>query len=113
MKEFSKDKIIKTETVFHKIDYDKPITFGEILEGMETELQPDDVILQNWEDEYHGSDSAMDGHYSIEIFRDRLETDEEYQKRIADGKLENRRMRKRRYEHYLKLKTEFENEQEK
>ena len=109
MKELNKDKIIRTETVFHKIDYDKPITFGEILEGMETELQPDDVILQNYEEAYYGSDSAMDAHYSIEIFRDRLETDEEYEKRQEQLKKMREESKKKKYELYLKLKAEFEN----
>jgi len=107
MKELSKDKIIKTETVFNKIDYDKPITFGEI----DIELQPDDVIIHNWEEAYYGSDSGMDAHWSMVIHRDRLETDEEFEKRQEDLKKMSGGLKKKRYEHYLKLKAEFEGDE--
>jgi hypothetical protein len=38
------------------------------------------------------------------------ETDEQFEKRIASNKRSNEEMKKRRYESYLRLKKEFENE---
>ena len=107
MKELSKEKIVKTETVFNKIDYNKPITFGEI----DIELQPDDVIIHNWEEPFYSENESWDGHWSMEIQRDRLETDEEFEKRQEDLKKMREGLKKKRYEHYLKLKAEFEGEE--
>lgn len=98
-------KIIQT-TVFEKISYKQPIKFGEI----NVELQPDDVILQNYEEEYHGSDHGHDAHWSMTVYRDRLETDEEFEKRKKDGEELQATLKERRREQYLKLKKEFENE---
>lgn len=108
MNEHKEHKIIVTETVFSKISYKKPITFGEI----NIELQPEDEIFQHWEEPFEGSVEAWEGHWSCEVHRDRLETDEEFETRMANSKTEKERMKKRRYENYLKLKEEFENDSE-
>jgi hypothetical protein len=96
-------KIIET-VVFNKISYKEPIKFSEI----DIELQPDDIILQNHEEEYHGSDSGHDAHWSMTIYRDRLETDEEYEKRLEETKTLQKELKEKRYERYLELKEEFE-----
>jgi hypothetical protein len=49
-----------------------------------------------------------DVHTKLVIIRERKETDEEYQKRISKDEYDKEEMRKHRYEHYLKLKEEFE-----
>lgn len=46
----------------------------------------------------------------LHVIREREETDEEYQQRITDAEHTKEELRKRRYENYLKLKSEFEPE---
>ena len=105
METHKEHKKIITDTIFHKISYKKPITFGEI----DVELQPEDEITQHWEEPYEGSVEAWDGHWSMTVTRDRLETDEEFEARLEKEKVEKERRKKMRYESYLKLKAEFEN----
>jgi hypothetical protein len=100
------EKKIIHEQVFHKISYKEPIKFKEI----DIDLEPDDEILQDFEDEYHGSDHAHDAHWSMTIFRDRLETDEEFEKRMEELERMRGELKERRRQQYIKLKKEFENE---
>ncbi len=69
------------------------------------ELEDDDLIHSGWvEDEgfeYHG-------YWHNEIVRMVEETDEQFEKRIADNKRTAKLLKERRYENYLKLKAEFE-----
>jgi len=69
------------------------------------ELEDDDIIHAGWvEDEgfdYHG-------YWHNEITRMVEETDEQFEKRIADNKRTAKFLKERRYENYLKLKAEFE-----
>jgi hypothetical protein len=88
------EKKFITETIFRKQDNHNPIMFGEI----NIELQPNDVIMAGHDD----------GYYYLEVHRDRLETDEEFEKRKEREEQGNIEMIKRRYEYYLKLKKEFE-----
>lgn len=71
-------------------------------------IQDDDYIQTGYNEGWQESDSAMDGHYYIEIQRERLQTDDEYEA-SKQQKIEfKERNRKQRYENYLKLKEEFE-----
>lgn len=63
-------------------------------------LHPNDTITVSYDD---------DGEIACYAYRDRLETDEEYEKRIQLENLSNEMMKQKRYENYLKLKEEFEN----
>lgn len=63
-------------------------------------LLPEDTIAVSYDD---------DGEIACYAYRDRLETDEEYEKRIQLENLSNEMMKQKRYENYLKLKEEFEN----
>ena len=71
------------------------------------ELEDDDIINAGWVDdegfEYHG-------YWHTEITRMVEETDEQFEKRIADNERTVKFLKERRYENYLKLKAEFENE---
>ncbi len=100
------EKKFITETIFRKQNNNHPIRFGEI----KIELEPDDVIFAGHDEGYYSENNSWDAHYYLEVHRNRLETDEEFEKRKVrdeEGKVE---MRKRRYENYLKLKKEFEND---
>lgn len=63
-------------------------------------LLPEDTITVSYDD---------DGELTCYAYRDRLETDKEYEKRIQLENFINEDLKKRRYENYLKLKEEFEN----
>lgn len=93
-----------TKTIFHKIDYNKPIPFGAI----NVELESDDVIFANFEEAEYRSDGGMDAHYYLTVTRDILETDEEYKKRVKRETKDKQRFKNNRLESYLKLKKEFE-----
>jgi hypothetical protein len=101
------ERKIKDDIVFRKQNDHEPIKFGEI----NIELQPNDVILAGHDEGFYSEDNSWDAHYFLEVHRDRLETDEEYEKRINHEKFMREDMKKRRYETYLRLKKEFENGQ--
>jgi hypothetical protein len=67
------------------------------------QLEDDDVIRSSWEEDEDG-----DGYYVGEITRMVEETDEQYQKRLSINEQDKERMKKSRYESYLRLKKEFE-----
>ena len=97
-------KVTVTETIFSKISYKDPITFGEI----DVELQPGDVILHNHEEAEYASDHGHDPHWSMTIYRDRLETDDEFEGRMDSMERQREIYKKERYKRYLKLKEEFD-----
>ena len=63
-------------------------------------LEDDDTIRSYWDDEDMG--------FYGEIIRMVEETDEQYQKRLSNIEQDKERMKKSRYESYLRLKKEFE-----
>ena len=67
------------------------------------QLEDDDVIRSSWEEDEEGG-----GYYVGEITRMVEETDEQFKKRLSDIEQDKERMKKFRYESYLKLKKEFE-----
>lgn len=71
------------------------------------DIREDDIIEIKREDSYYSENDSWDAYTNLEIIREREETDEEYQKRMQIIKDESERLRKRRYETYLKLLEEF------
>lgn len=67
-------------------------------------LEDDDIIRSGWENDEDG------GYFHGEITRMVEETDEQFQKRQSDIERDKKWAKERRYENYLKLKTEFEDE---
>jgi hypothetical protein len=63
-------------------------------------LEDDDTIRSYWDDEDMG--------FYGEITRMVEETDEQFKKRLSNIEQDKERMKKYRYESYLKLKKEFE-----
>jgi hypothetical protein len=104
MEETKSPKKIKKENQIFRGHNGKQMTWKDI---KHLELEDDDVIHSGWvEDDgfdYHG-------YWECTITRMVEETDEQFEKRIASNKRSNEEMKKRRYESYLKLKKEFENE---
>jgi hypothetical protein len=72
------------------------------------DIQDNDIIEIHREDSFFSENESYGAYTELVIFREREETDEEYNKRIERGKRHNEEMRNRRYENYLKLKSEFE-----
>jgi hypothetical protein len=90
-----------------------PITWGEIKKELNKEnitLDDDDVIYHELDEGFYSENNSIDPHYSLRIIRKRLETDEEYEKRITKLKKLNQKHKNERFETYLELKKEFENE---
>lgn len=69
-------------------------------------LEDDDIIRSGWEDDEGG------GSYYGEITRMVEETDEQFHKRQSDIERDNKWLKERKHENYLRLKKEFENEQQ-
>jgi len=72
------------------------------------DLQENDIIDIRREDGYFSENESYDAYTELVVIREREETDKEYQKRIKQETKLNEELKKRRYEHYLKLKSEFE-----
>ena len=99
-----KKKIKKV--VFNKIDYKHPIPYR-----MYRHLIEDcDIVHAGYEDAHYTENNGNEGHFYLTITRMVLETDEEYEKRKKDLKKQKKEYTERRYQNYLKLKEEFENE---
>ena len=72
------------------------------------DIQENDIIDIRREESFYSKNNSYDAYTELVVIREREETDEEYQKRISDNKYHKEELRKRRYENYLKLKSEFE-----
>ena len=98
-------------TLCNEVKYDKPFTWGDIqkiIKDNNITLEDDDIINSCYEEEFYSENNSMDSHYSLMIVRKRLETDEEYNKRIENEVSMKEWAKERRYQTYLKLKKEFE-----
>jgi hypothetical protein len=99
----SPNKIKKEKQIFVGHN-DKPMCWKDI---KHLELEDDDLIHSAWVDDdnfdYHG-------YWHCTITRMVEETDEEFEKRMVTIERDKKWARERRYENYLKLKKEFENE---
>lgn len=95
---------IKRETQIYYHQKNSQLKWGDI---KHLQLEDDDVIRSGWEDDDnydHG------GYWHAEITRMVEETDAQFQNRIADNERQARWARDSRRASYLKLKAEFENE---
>jgi len=94
-------KILKEKQIFRGYN-NAPMKWSDI---KNLELEDDDIIHSGWVDDdnfdYHG-------YWNNQITRMVEETDEQFEKRIASNKRSEEEMKKRRYESYLRLKKEFE-----
>lgn len=110
--ENTKRKYISKDIVY-KAKY-TPFTWGDIkhvLKHAGVTLEDSDEIRVSYEpDEYDGSELSVPAYYVFIVTRKHLETDEEFNKRIKEEEEQRNRARKNRYELYLKLKQEFEND---
>lgn len=92
---------------------DNRFTWGEVKKILEEEnitLQDTDILSVGFTEGWDEGDSARDNMYDLKVCRVREETDEEFEKRIKSREMMKERNKKLRYDSYLKLKEEFENE---
>jgi len=72
------------------------------------DLQENDIIDIRREDGFYSENESYDAYTELVVIREREETEREYKKRIQQETKLNEELKKRRYENYLKLKSEFE-----
>ena len=99
----SKEKTLIKEEIFWKSQDDQPI-WKDI---KHIEFQDKDEIAINYSDDSYDHNDHC---WVISVTRWVEETDEKFEKRLKMLEEEKERRRKMRYESYLKLKAEFENE---
>jgi len=87
-----------------------PITWKQL---KDFKFEDDDKINVGYREGHYSENNSWDPYYSAEILRTRLETDEEMEKRIKNSERDAKWAREKRYENYLRLKKEFENEEQK
>lgn len=98
-------KMIKEEIFSKHFNGDlKEIRFSDFPK----DIQENDIIDIRREESYFSENNSYDAYTELVVIREREETDQEYQKRISDNEYHKEELRKRRYENYLKLKSEFE-----
>ena len=71
-------------------------------------LQDDDIIEVGYTEGWDEGDSARVDMYDLAIIKCRVETDEEYDKRMKRRIEMEEASEKRKYENYLKLKKHYE-----
>lgn len=92
---------------------DNRFRWGEItklLNEQKITLQDSDILEVGFTEGWDEGDSARDNTYDLKVIRVREETEEEYKKRLLKNEESKKLAEKRRYESYLKLKKEFEND---
>lgn len=72
------------------------------------DIQENDIIDIRREESFYSENYSYVEYTELVVIRVREETDEEYQNRISEDENYKEELRKRRYENYLKLKSEFE-----
>lgn len=98
-------KMIKEEIFSKHFNGDlKEIRFSDFPK----DIQENDIIDIRREESYFSENNSYDAYTELVVIREREETDQEYQKRISDNEYHKEELKKRRYENYLKLKSEFE-----
>lgn len=103
-------KKIKVEVYSKQFDEGYEVKYSDIPKGI---VKDDDVIVILHEDAFWSENNSWDAFVQLEIWREREETDEEYNKRLDVEKRDKEDSLKRRYTSYLKLKEEFELEERK
>jgi hypothetical protein len=97
-------KLIEKEILF--LQSDERIPFKKYKDV----VQDDDIVVSGYDEGHVSENNSWDPFHFVSIYRMVLETDEEYEKRIKKHEEYLKDYKKRRYESYLKLKEEFENE---
>jgi hypothetical protein len=100
----SKKNIMKE--IFNKTK-NNPFTWADI---KNIDFHDDDIISLVYVEPYYSENESSDGMYEGCVTRMVEETDDEYALRLKREKLLSEQAKERRYQSYLKLKVEFENQ---
>jgi hypothetical protein len=92
---------IKVEEQIFWLDKNRPVKWSDI---KDLQLEDDDVIISQWTEDEDSS------YWHGEITRMVEETDEQFEKRQKGIERDSKWAKERRYESYLKLKKEFDQE---
>jgi len=98
-------KIKKETRVFRKIRSNKPFTWADI---KSIAFEDDDVLSIGYDEGFESENNSVRPYYYAEAIRLVEETDDEYQKRLAETARHSEQLKARRFETYQKLKAEFE-----
>ena len=101
-----KRKIVREEIFsksFNGDNYD--IKFSDLPK----DIQDNDIIGIVRDEGYYSENNSYDAYTELVIIREREENDDEYNKRLVQTNKILEESKKNRYESYLKLKKEFEN----
>ena len=99
-----KQKKIKKDVIL-ELQEQHPIKWKNI---KHIQFEDEDEFQIQWNEPYYSEDNSCNGYYSAVIFRNILETDLEFQKRLEKEERDLKIMKENRYKSYLKLKKEFE-----
>ena len=99
------EKKIKIDTIFSTINSNEPI---KVTQEILDHIQVGDIILQEHDEGYYSENNSWDPRWEFSIRRERLETDEEFEKRKESAAQQDIWNKERRYKSYLKLKKEFD-----
>ncbi len=96
-----------TETLIHR----KRIGEGEnqdvYIKDIPSDLLPTDIINIIRDEGFQSENNSWDAYTRLVITREREETDAEYEKRKLKNQEHKEDLKKRRYDDYVSLKTEF------
>lgn len=99
-------KLVKEEIYTKKFEYGEEIRYSDLPKI----IKEDDIIEINHEEIFYSENEMHEGFTELIIIRERQETDEEYENRLKREKQNRKLLKERRYQQYLKLKKEFEND---
>ena len=88
-----------------RLQSDSPLKWKDI---KHIDFQEDDEIAAYHDEGHYSENNSWDPHYMTVIERKVLETDEQFEKRIAKAEKKKQELKVQRYDHFLKLKAEFE-----
>lgn len=108
MKSTSKEKIMIPVEIFNlQKPANQHITWSDL---KHLQFEDDDRIRAEYVEASYSENESWDSYMLCTVTRNRLETDEEYAERQEEVEREKKWMKERRYQNYLTLKKEFENQ---
>jgi len=82
--------------------------YGVRYSDLPESIEPNDIIRINDVESHYSENNSWDAFTELIIIREVEETEDEYQKRLSKEKILEEEFKKRRYDTYIKLKSEFE-----
>jgi hypothetical protein len=96
------EKKLIRKTVFFKYLGETPPKWKDVKSLFE--IQDDDLVRLSFEEDDLG------GEWFFEVFRDEIESDDEYNLRLQRNNVWLEHQKEKRHQRYLELKQEFENQ---